>query len=67
MRRRYPQTYKPAGKDSDRAKASATMFLCGARSIDHVTVDSLAADYRLSPKVAELLLIQTRQRRERQA
>lgn len=65
MRRRYART--PPGIDSAKARAGAQLFLSGARSLEHVTAESLARQYRLSPKVAEYMLTIASQRRERQA
>lgn len=63
MRKRWASSYTPPGRDSDRARAQATLFLTSARSIDHVTADRLAADYRLSVKMATYLLTLEQQRR----
>lgn len=65
MRRRYSRT--PPGIDSPKARAGAQLFLSGARTLDHVTVESLARQYGLSPKIADYMLTIARQRRERQA
>lgn len=64
MKPGYYDRYQLPGVDSDRARANAQLFLTGARSIDHVTVDSLARQYRLSAKTAEYMLTVARQRRE---
>lgn len=63
MRPRYRPAYQPPAKDSPRAIAQATMFLCSARSIEGATVESLARQYRLSPKRAEYLLVLEQGRR----
>lgn len=63
QQRRYHSEYKPPGIDSPRARAQATSFLVGARSIDHVTVDGLARQCRLKAKTAEYMLGRERQRR----
>ena len=55
--------YTPPGKDTPRAVANATLFLAGARSLEHVTVDGLARQYRLSMKRAEYMLTVAQQRR----
>jgi len=62
-RRGHHFGYAPPGTDSPRAKASAQLFLTGARSLDHVTAEWLARSYHLKPKTAEYLLIIARQRR----
>ena len=63
--RQYRPEYVAPARDSDRAIAQATLFLCGAGSIDGVTVDHLARQYRLSPKRAEyMLMIEQRRRGE---
>jgi Mor family transcriptional regulator len=62
---RFVPEYVPPTKDSDRAIAQATLFLCGARSIDGATVESLARQYRLSEKRAEGLLALEQNRRAR--
>ena len=56
-------SYKPPGKDSPKAVAAATLFLCGAVSIEHVTPEALAHRYHLSLKRAEYLITIHRQRR----
>ena len=61
----FHRGYVVPGVDSPRAIANAVLFLIGARSIEHVTADGLARQYRLKPKRAECLLIQERARRER--
>jgi hypothetical protein len=63
MRQSFRPAYVPPAKDSDRAIAQCTTFLASARSIDDVTVESLARQYRLSIKRAEYLLVVARQRR----
>mgnify|MGYP000445095519 CR=1 FL=1 len=63
MKPRYHFGYSPPATDSPRAIANAVQFLIGARSIEHVTADGLARQYRLKPKRAECLLVQERQRR----
>ena len=63
MRPRVHRSYVPPGVDSPRAIAHAVTFLTSARSIEHVTADGLARQYRLKPKRAECLLVQERQRR----
>ena len=60
---RHFHSYKQPAKDSPKAIASATLFLCGAVSIDHVTAESLAHRYHLSLKRAEYLLTISKQRR----
>lgn len=65
MKRRYARA-APA-VDSPKAKAGAQLFLAGAKSLDHVTAESLASQYRLSLKLAEYMLTIANQRRERQA
>lgn len=54
---------KVPGKDSARAKSEAMQFLCGARSLEQVTVDWLTERFTLSPKLAEVMLVQAKQRR----
>lgn len=56
--------YRVPAKDSQKAIASATLFLCGAVSIDHVTPETLAHRYHLSLKRAEYLLTIHRARRD---
>ena len=46
--------------DSPAAKAGAVNFLCGARSLDHVTAASLAHTYRLTERTADYLLWKAR-------
>jgi hypothetical protein len=65
MRKAYRPEYTAPSRDSDRAIAQATLFLCGARSIDGVTAESLARQYRLSPQRAEYLLTLEQNRRAR--
>jgi hypothetical protein len=55
--------YKPPGIDSPRARANATLFLCGAATVDEVTAEALAYRCRLRLKTAEAMLSQERQRR----
>jgi hypothetical protein len=63
--RQFRPEYTAPAKDSARAIAQATLCLCGARSIDGVTIDHLARQYRLSPKRAEyMLMIEQRRRGE---
>lgn len=64
MKRRYARTVPAI--DGTKARAGAQLFLSGARSLDHVTAESLARQYHLSPKLAEYMLVIARQRRERQ-
>lgn len=61
--RRQFHGYSPPGKDSPRAIAQAVMFLTNARSIDHITVDGFARQYRLKPERAQGLLLSEQQRR----
>lgn len=63
QRRGHFHGYQPPGVDSARARANATLFLCGAVSVEEVTTETLAHQYRLKPKTAEYLLIRERQRR----
>jgi hypothetical protein len=56
FQRRYRPEYKPPAVDSPRALANATMFLVGTRTLEHLTADKLAHQYRLKPKTAEYLL-----------
>ena len=65
MNRRYAR--KPPAVDGQKSRAGAQLFLAGARSLDHITAESLARQYRLSPKIAEYMLTIARQRRERQS
>jgi len=64
MRRGYRSDYTKPGCDSPRAIANATLFLLNARSLDHVTPESLARQCCLSMKRAEYMLMMARQRRE---
>lgn len=65
MKRRYARTLPAI--DGRRARASAQLFLTGARSLDGVTAEGLARQYQLSRKLAEYMLTIERQRRERSA
>ena len=46
------------------ARSQLTMLLANARSLDHLTVETLARSYRLKPKEIEYLLTIERQKRE---
>ena len=46
------------------ARSQLTMLLANARSLDHLTVETLARSYRVKPKEIEYLLTVERQRRE---
>ncbi len=65
MRGRH-QSYRLPALDSARAVSNATLFLAGARALDGVTAQSLAHQYRLSPKRAEYMLTMALQRRREQ-
>lgn len=54
---------KTIGKDSAAAIQRAVLFLTGARSLDHVTAESLARSCNLSLKRAEYELTIARGRR----
>jgi hypothetical protein len=54
--RRKFSSYTVPGTDSPRAKAQAILFLVSARSLDNVTAQSLAHQFRLKAKTAEELL-----------
>lgn len=64
-RRFVPDSYAPPARDSDRAKAQATMLLYGATdaAFERITPESLARDCRLSERVAEYMLTVARQKR----
>lgn len=65
MTRRWNFARKPPAIDGPKARAQAVLFLTGARSLENVTPESLAASYRLSVKRAgELLELARRQRAE---
>lgn len=66
MRPRYQPSYVPPAKDSEQAKANATMFLfgCTDERFAALTPAKLAADYRLSERQAEYMLTVARQKRE---
>lgn len=64
-RRSFRPSYQMPGVDSPQAKASATLFLTNARTLDDWNPERLARQYRLSMKVAEYMLIVERQRRAR--
>lgn len=57
--------YKPPGKDSVKARASAIQLLTCARNLDNITVDQLVRSYQLKPATAERMLAEERARRER--
>ena len=61
-RRSFRSTYRMPGIDSPQAKASATLFLTNARTLDDWSAERLARQYRLSLKVAEYLLVMALQR-----
>lgn len=65
-RRFIPDSYQRPGRDSEAAKAQATMLLYGATdaAFDRITPESLAQDKNLSLKVADYLLTVARQKRE---
>ena len=54
---------KPPAIDGPKARAQAILFLTGARSLDHVTPEGLAASYRLSVKRAAAMLETARAQR----
>lgn len=66
-RRQFGAPARPA-LDSAISIAGASMFLTGARTLDHVSASQLAGMYRLSVKRAEcMLLVEQRRRAERGA
>jgi hypothetical protein len=58
-------SYRPPRKDSQRARAQAALFLTGARSIDHLTIETFASQYRLSTATAATMLQAEQARRGR--
>ena len=54
---------KPPGIDSAKSKAQATLFLTRARSLEHVTPETLAHTCRLKPATAAKMLGEARERR----
>lgn len=66
MRPRFQRHgYQPPARDSEQAKANATMLLFGATdaAFERITPESLAQDKCLSLKVAEYMLTIARQKR----
>lgn len=61
--RAHYSDYTPPATDSPRAKAQAVLFLVGARSLDRVTVEWFAHQYRLKPATAADLLARAREQR----
>jgi len=60
-----PARYKPPGRDSERAKAQATLLLTGAAHLRNLTPESLANTCNLKPETAARMFAAEQQRRER--
>lgn len=62
----YRPEYKPPAKDSEQAKANATLFLFGCTDERFAALmpAKLAADYRLSERQAEYMITVARQKRQ---